>query len=179
MIDRILVTYATRTGFTTGVAEEIGRVMASDGVAVEVLPVSAVTSLSPYRAVVAGSAIQNKQWLPEAMDFVRANRAALNTAPFATFLDCMTLTMGNGKYRGEVATWLQPVREFVRPVSEGLFAGGLDIKKIPSASDRLKFRISVLTRVWSEGDYRDWDAIRAWAEATRPLLLGQPRLRGD
>jgi len=33
------------------------------------------------------------------------------------------------------------------------------------------FRLSVLFGVWSEGDHRDWDAIRAWAESLRPLLL--------
>ena len=33
------------------------------------------------------------------------------------------------------------------------------------------FRLSVMFGVWSEGDHRDWDAIRAWAESIRPLLL--------
>ena len=55
------------------------------------------------------------------------------------------------------------MRALVRPVSEGLFAGTLDIKKIPSIGDRLKFRISVMMGVWKEGDHRDWNAIRAWA----------------
>jgi hypothetical protein len=74
-------------------------------------------------------------------------------------------------YRTHVATWLEPVRALVKPVSEGLFAGALNIRKIPSFSDRLKFRLSVLFGVWSEGDHRDWDAIRTWAESVHPLLL--------
>jgi len=37
--------------------------------------------------------------------------------------------------------------------------------------DRIKFRISVMTGVWTEGDHRDWAAIRAWASSLRPLLL--------
>jgi hypothetical protein len=82
----------------------------------------------------------------------------------------MTMTMKNGQYRDTVAEWMQPVRALVNPVSEGYFAGALDIKKIPSFSDRLKFRISVMTGVWSEGDHRDWNAIRAWTEALKPLL---------
>jgi len=56
-------------------------------------------------------------------------------------------------------------------VSEGLFAGALDISKVPSFRDRLKFRLSVVFGVWSEGDHRDWNAIRAWADGIRPLLL--------
>jgi hypothetical protein len=42
----------------------------------------------------------------------------------------------------------------------------------PSSADRLKFRLSVLFGVWKEGDHRDWNAIRAWAESVRPLLNG-------
>jgi hypothetical protein len=69
------------------------------------------------------------------------------------------------KYRPQEAEWLAPVRALVRPVSEGLFAGILDIRKIPSFSDRLKFRLSVASGVWSEGDHRDWEAIHAWANS--------------
>jgi hypothetical protein len=47
----------------------------------------------------------------------------------------------------------------------------LDISKISSFSDRFKFRVSIATGVWSEGDHRDWNAIRAWADSLRPLLL--------
>jgi menaquinone-dependent protoporphyrinogen IX oxidase len=109
--------------------------------------------------------------MPQAMLFVRGHQAELKRKPFASFLVCMTLTMKSGEqYRSHVSSWLDPVRVLVRPVSEGLFAGGLDIRKIPSFSDRLKFRLSVLFGVWKEGDHRDWDAIRKWAEELKPLL---------
>lgn len=171
MTDKILVTYATRTGTTAGVAEAIGKTLAEDGTQVDVLPMEEVTDLSFYRAVVAGSAIQDRQWLPEAMQFIRANRAALAQKSFAAFLVCMTLAMKNGEqYRSNISDWLNPVRALVKPVSTGLFAGALDIGKVPSFSDRLKFRLSVLFGVWSEGDHRDWDAIRDWAESLCPLL---------
>lgn len=171
MSDKILVAYASRTGSTAGVAEAIGKTLSENGAQVEVRPMEDVKDLAPYRAVVAGSAIQGRQWLPEAMQFVQAHQASLAQKPFAAFLVCMTLTISNGKYRAQVADWLQPVRALTKPVSEGLFAGTLDINKVPSFSDRLKFRLSVVFGVWSEGDHRDWNAIRAWAESTRPLLL--------
>jgi menaquinone-dependent protoporphyrinogen oxidase len=171
MSDKILVAYASRTGSTAGLAEAIGKTLSENGVQVEVRPMEDVKDLAPYRAVVAGSAIQGRQWLPEAMQFVRTHQASLAQKPFAAFLVCMTLTISNGKYRAQVADWLQPVRALAKPVSEGLFAGTLDISKVPSFSDRLEFRLSVAFGVWSEGDHRDWNAIRAWAESTRPLLL--------
>ena len=163
MTDRILVAYATGTGSTAGVAEAIGKTLAEHGAQVDVRLMSEVTDLTPYSAVVAGSAIQGGQWLPEAMQFMRAHRAELARKPFAAFLVCMTLAMKSPKARAAVTGWLDPVRALVRPVSEGLFAGVLDIAKVPSFSDRLKFRASVLLGVWTEGDHRDWDAIRAWA----------------
>ena len=172
MSNKILVAYASRAGSTVGVAEAIGQTLAESGAQVEVRPMKDVKDLAPYRAVVAGSAIQGKRWLPEAMQFMQTHRAALAQKPFAAFLVCMTLAMpGADKYREHVADFLQPVRALVRPVSEGLFAGALDISKVPSFRDRLMFRLSVVFGVWAEGDHRDWNAIRAWAESIRPLLL--------
>ena len=172
MLNKILVAHASQTGSTAGVAEAIGKTLAESGAQVEVRPMQDVTDLAPYQAVVAGSAIQGRRWLPEAMQFMQTHRATLAQKPFAAFLVCMTLAMPSAdKYRQGVADWLAPVRALVKPVSEGLFAGALDIGKIPSFGDRLKFRLSVLLGVWSEGDHRDWNAIRAWADSIRPLLL--------
>ena len=169
---KILVTYATQAGSTAGVAEFIGETLSGSGCLVDVRPMGEVDDLSPYAAVVAGSAIQGKQWLPEAMDFLKANRADLRKVPVAVFLVCMTLAMSNAdRYRDEVATFLDPVREIVTPVSEGMFAGALDISKVPNFRERLGFRLSVLFGVWSEGDHRDWHAIRAWAYSLPPLLV--------
>jgi len=172
MNSKILVTYATRTGSTAGVAEAIGKTLAEDGTPVDVLPMQTVTDLAAYRAVVLGSAIQDKQWLPEAIEFLQAHRSELAHRPCATFLVCMTLAMPKGEtYRPFVEEFLAPVRGLVKPVSEGLFAGALDIAKVPSWRDRLMFRLSVLFGAWREGDHRDWSAIQAWAESLRPRLL--------
>lgn len=171
MSNKILVTYASGTGWTTGVAEAIGRKLSESGLQVKVLPMREVNDLSAYDAVVAGSGINNRAWLPEAMQFVRVNQAELNRKPFAAFLVCMTLAMRNGEqYRSFVETWIDPVRALVHPVSEGHFAGGLDISKIPSLSERLKFRLSVLFGAWKEGDHRNWKAINSWADQLKPYL---------
>ena len=163
MSDKILVAYASRAGSTAGVAEAIGQTLAESGAQVDVRPMLEVTDLSPYRAVVAGSAIQERRWLPEAMQFMHTHQAALAQRPFAAFLVCMTMTMKNENYRRGVQDWLEPVRTLVKPVSEGFFAGALDLRKVPSFRKRLMFRLSVAFGVWSEGDHRDWDAIHAWA----------------
>ncbi len=171
MSNRILVAYASRAGSTRGVAEAIGRSLAQAGAQVDVLPMAEVHDLGHYRAVVAGSAIQRGQWLPEAMQFMATHRAALAQRPFAAFLVCMTLAMKNADGRNYVGRWLAPVRAWVKPVSEGLFAGAHDVRQVRSLGDRLKFRISSALGVWPQGDHRDWAAIDAWAESLRPQLL--------
>ena len=172
MLQKILVTYATRTGSTTGVAEAIAKTLREHGDQVDVIPMRKVTDVISYQAVVAGSAIQNRQWLSEAVQFVKTHQTTLNQKPFAMFAVCMTLAMKNGEsYRPQISEWLAPVRRLVRPVSEGIFSGALDISKIPSFGDRLKFRLSVAFGVWSEGDHRNWGAIRAWAESLPAKLV--------
>jgi menaquinone-dependent protoporphyrinogen oxidase len=172
MSHRLLVTYASRAGSTAGVAEAIGTTLAKNGAAVAVHPMQDVHDITPYDAVVAGSAIQGAAWLPEALQFMQTHRAALAQKPCAIFAVCMTLAMRSGEnYRPQVAEWLSPVRALVRPASEGLFAGSFDLSKVPSFGDRLKFRTSILLGVWPTGDHRDWNAIQSWAASLPPLLL--------
>ena len=174
-----LITYASRTGSTQEVAQVIGKIFTNKGSANDIYPIDAVATLGPYDAIIAGSAIQNRSWLPEAIEFVRTHKDELSKKSFAIFSLCMTLAMRDGKkYRPQVSTWLQPVRTMAIPISEGLFAGVLDINKIPSFPDRLKFRISVALGVWSEGDHRDWEAIHAWAHELHQQFFQLEELPG-
>jgi menaquinone-dependent protoporphyrinogen oxidase len=171
MTHKILVTYASRAGSTAEVAQAIGRILSEDGVQVDVLPMEAVTDLSGYQAVVAGSAIRNSRWLPEAIQFIRAHQATLRHKSFAMFTVCITLAVSdNDQYRAGVATWVSPVRAMVRPLSEGLFAGMLDFRKLPLDWDTLKVRATVALGIFPRGDHRDWKAIHAWAESLKPML---------
>lgn len=172
MENRILVTYASQAGATAGVAEAIGKSLSAGGAQVDVLPMKDVSDLSPYSSVVAGSAIHGQKWLPEAMKFLREHRTELARKPFASFMVCITLSMANAnQYRDGLKDWMIPVREIVRPVSEGYFAGVLDFSRLPFSFNVLAMRMVVLFGLWKEGDYRDWNAIRSWAESLRPLLI--------
>lgn len=173
MSNKILVAYASRTGSTAGVAEAIGKVLVESGTQVEVRLMKEVQDLTPYQAVVAGSAIRGGKWLPEAMDFVKAHQSTLARKPFAAFLVCITLAMPGDKYREGVATWLEPVRALVKPASEGLFAGSLDLDKLPLIPDGLKMRVPVALGLFPQGDHRDLNAVRAWAEDLKPILAAQ------
>jgi menaquinone-dependent protoporphyrinogen oxidase len=171
MQDKILIAYASRTGTTAGVADRIGKTLTDLGVIVDIRKMQDINDISSYRAVIAGSAIQDGKWLPEAIEFIEKNKLYLAKKPFAAFLVCMTLAMPKAaEYRSTVATWFSPVRSLVKPVSEGLFAGALKVSQISSFSERLKFRVSIMLGVWKEGDHRDWEAISNWAKSLFPLI---------
>ncbi len=171
MPNKILVTYASRTGSTAEVAEAIGRTLSEGGAQVDVLPMQEVKDLTLYQAIVAGSAIRKSKWLPEAVQFIRTHQSTLMHKSFAMFTVCITLAMQNGEqYRSTVQSWVAPMRSLVRPLSEGLFAGKLDFSKLPFNWDTLLFRFSVALGIFPRGDHRDWNAIRNWAESLKPVL---------
>jgi menaquinone-dependent protoporphyrinogen oxidase len=163
---KILVAYASKAGSTGEVAEAVGQALCAGGVAVDVKPAREVADLDGYGAVVVGSAVRMGQWLPEATEFVKTHQAALSRVPAAYFLCCGTLREDTEDIRREAASWLDPVRKMVEPVSEGLFAGKIDYSKL-SFLDR-----SILQMLGAaEGDWRDWEAVRAWAADLRSALV--------
>jgi len=165
--NKILVAYASRAGSTGEVAEAIGQVLCEAGAAVDVRLVKEVTDLSPYRAVIVGSAIYMGKWMSEAVKFVETHRETLSQMPVACFTVCLTLKEDTEENRREVAAYLDPVREVVQPVDVGLFAGVMDYNKLPFI-----FRLMMKAMKSPQGDFRDWEAIRAWAAGVRPALLG-------
>ena len=164
MSKRILVGYATRTGSTVGVAEAIGATLAERGFSVDVRPLKERPSLAGYDACVLGSAINGGAWLPEAMRYLEANRATLETLPTAVY--CVhIMNAGDGeKARRKRNAYLGKVRDLVTPVDEGFFLG-----KGPTAEET-----SLIAR-WAfkafggagAGDCRDWEKIRGWAQRAR------------
>jgi menaquinone-dependent protoporphyrinogen oxidase len=174
MSNKILIAYASRAGSTAEIAHAIGKTLTERGMTVDVRPMQEVHDITPYRAVVAGSAVQKSKWLPEAMDFMKRHQTELAHKPFATFLVCLALAVKDvgrqEKAQKQASNWLQPVRMLVKPMSEGFFAGVLDLSKVP-VRWRIPFRLVIMTGFFAEGDYRDWDAIRQWANTLPEKLL--------
>ena len=77
----VLVAYATKHGATQGIAERIAVRLSAAGLRADVKPIKAVGDLSGYSAFVVGSAAYIGRWLPEATEFVRANRTVLTDRP--------------------------------------------------------------------------------------------------
>jgi menaquinone-dependent protoporphyrinogen oxidase len=171
MPNRILVTYASRTGSTAEVAEAIAKTLSEGGEQVDVVPMNEVKDLSLYRSVVVGSAIRGSKWLPEAVQFIQTYQSILAQKKIAMFTVCITMAMKKAaNYRSGVMGWVAPVRLMVKPLSEELFAGRLDFSKLPLNKDTLGLRLSVAMGIFPRGDHRDWNAIRSWAQSLGPIL---------
>ena len=167
MENRILVAYASKCGSTGGVADAIGQVLCEQGAAVDVRHVRDVTDVTPYQALVVGSAVRAGRWLPEATKFVEAHATALDGRPVAYFAVCLTMVEDTDENRREASGYLDPVREVRQPVDVGLFAGALDSSKL-----NLPARLIMKAMKAEEGDFRNWEDIHGWAVNLHPLLVG-------
>ncbi|MDD4566654.1 Protoporphyrinogen IX dehydrogenase [Methanoculleus chikugoensis] len=160
MAERILVAYATRYGSTAEVAEAIGDELRKAGVDVDVRPVDEVGDLSPYRAAVIGSPIYMGKWLPEPQVFIERNQQRLRTIPVAYFAVGLTVTDRSPEILRKAEASMDSVRLLVNPVEVGIFPGRLESSGL-SFTDRTIVKMIRATT----GDFRDWGAVRAWAQA--------------
>jgi menaquinone-dependent protoporphyrinogen oxidase len=67
--------------------------------------------------------------------------------------------------RRKVLAYLGPVRKILKPISIGLFAGKIDYSKMDGIDRSIAEAVSS-----SEGDWRNWEAIRGWAEGLQSIL---------
>jgi len=164
-MNKILVTYATRAGSTFEVAVLVAAVLRTTGATVDVTYVRAVHELKDYDAVVIGSAIRMGQWLPEAVEFVKANRETLSHIPTAYFLVSGFLRKDSPEMRQRALAYLDPVRKMLEPASIGLFAGKMDYSTMDWQDRSIAEAVSS-----SQGDWRNWQAIRSWAHNLLPIF---------
>lgn len=162
MNKKILITYATRAGSTPEIATAIGEVIAARGFTVDVRPVRENPSLDGYRSVVMGSAIRMGAWLSEAVDFVKMNQYLLSRIPCAIFTAHMLNTGDDESSRMARLAYTAPIREMLDLQDEVFFTGVMDYSKL-SFLDRVIARAVEKNTGTKQGDLRDWEKIRSWA----------------
>ena len=165
---RVLISYASRCGSTGGVAEAMGQVLCGMDASADIRLVGNVNDLSPYHAVIVGSAIRRGKWLPEAVGFVKDNQDMLGRLPIAYFVVCLTMKDNTAENRSTAMAYLDPVRKEapkIQPVAVGLFPGAINFSKL-SFVDKTIMKAKGAT----EGDFRDWSAVKTWASAAGPMF---------
>jgi menaquinone-dependent protoporphyrinogen oxidase len=161
MSKKILVAYVSEYGSTGGVAEAIGKELCSKRAKVDVFLARNVKNLSSYQGVILGSAIYKGKWMSEAVDFVKANSETLRQVPVFYFMVCMTMRQPTEENRLKTLAYLDPVLKTipqVKPVEIGVFAGAMHYNNLSWLNKKI-----IISKGLPEGDFRDWEAIRAWA----------------
>ena len=163
MNNRILVTFAGRTGSTADMATTIDEVLTSRRYSVDLKPVREKPSVEGYRAVIMGSAVRMGGWLPEILQFIKTNQKTLNQMPTAIFTVHMFNLGTDNVSRTARKAYTVPVWKMLTPVHEAFFAGKMDPEKL-SLGDRVLSRMVAGNEGQKVGDFRDWDQIRSWAQ---------------
>ena len=164
---QVLVAYASKHGATAEIAEKIGQVLRQQGLRADVLPADRVSDLTPYQAVVLGSAVYMFQWRKAAAAFLRANERALAERPVWLFSSGPT-EQGDPVQATEgwrLPKALQPIAERIHARDMAVFHGALDPQRM-----NLIERWMIKNVKAPVGDFRDWDAIASWAGAIADAL---------
>ncbi len=173
---RILVAYASSHGSTAEIAGRIAGRLESAGDTVECRAMREVPDLSPYDAVVAGSAIHDQAWLGEAMAFLSRFASDLAAMPVWLFSVGMPAALPGRlqnwamQEEGQMASKLA---HLVRPRGHRLFSGVVRKEHLAPAG-RAKFRLMG----GRYGDFRNWDEVDAWV-AVVATDLHRPSGRPD
>ena len=168
MDKKILVAYASKYGATKEIAEKIVAVLREAGLQVDVLPVDRIRDVTPYEAVILGSAVYVGKWQKGAVRFLQANERILAERPVWIFSsgptgegDAVELVEGV-----RLPAELQPVTDRIHPRDIAVFHGYINPDKINFIE---KWAIKSLVKK-PFGDFRDWDAIADWAKSIAESL---------
>ena len=167
MTGKVLVAYASKYGATTGIAEKIGDVLREEGLQVDVLPAKQVRDLSPYNAVVLGSAVYIGRWRKEAVRFLKSHETRLAEMPTWFF---SSGPLGEGDAVELLDGWQFPplqqaIADRIQPQGTVVFHGALDPQKMNAMEKWIMVKLESPV-----GEFRDWDAIEDWARSIAAAL---------
>lgn len=152
---KVLVIASSRHGATTAIAQAIAEELNLNGCQATVATPADVTSLDDADGVVLGSAVYMTQWLEPMRNFIAHHGAELRAKPLWAF-SCGLAGVPSGNVQDPRR--IGPALLSINPIDHQTFKGRLDFGVL-SLRERSIARLGNAP----EGDYREWDKIRAWA----------------
>ena len=165
---RVLVACASRHGATRGIAERIAATLSAAGHDAAAMPPRDVGDLDGYDAFVVGSAVYMFHWLREATKFVRHNRTLLAARPVWLFSSGplgteATDAKGRDLLEASEAKEMAGFVETIQPRGHAMFYGAYSPGAPVGLGERFVAMMPAARDAMPAGDFRDWDAIEAWA----------------
>jgi menaquinone-dependent protoporphyrinogen oxidase len=194
VMTKVLVVYGSRHGSTGGIAERIGDVLRGQGLRVEVASADRVGEVRDIDAFVVGSGVYMGSWLDEPLRFLERHADLFATRPLWLFSsgplrgstaarpeeDSVEAALGPADGPGSGGRKrITRLEELTHPIEHRVFFGAYDPADPPKALSERLARIVVGPKgVLPPGDFRDWDAIEAWA-GTIAAQLRTPVAAGE
>ncbi len=166
---KVLVAYESKYGATQGIAERIGERLRGRGLEAEVVRCSVLRDATGFDAYVVGSATYESNWRKGARKFVEHNAGVLSTHLTWLFSSGPLGTETVDKDGKDVLKGAEP-KQFadfgylVHPKGTQVFRGAYHHDEARGA-DRILAWMPAIRDILPDGDFRDWDAIDAWADA--------------
>jgi menaquinone-dependent protoporphyrinogen oxidase len=177
---KVLVAYASRHGATAGIAERIAQRLDAKGFDTTSVPVGEAESLEAYDAFIVGSAAYMFHWLKDATRFVKRNSDLLAQRPVWFFSSGPLGTdlvddKGQDVFVSTRPKEFEELEPLVDIQGDHVFFGAWDPEVKPKGIGERFVRLMPATRdALPAGDFRDWDAIEAWADEIGDQLRGSP-----
>lgn len=187
---KVLVVHASRHGGTAGIADRIGEVLRAEGLEATVKPAAEANWVVGVDGFVVGSGVYMGNWLDDALEFLRQNQGVLSRSPVWLFssgplqgstreqrgTDPVDNALGPREGPGSGGRKkLEALTAAIKPRDHRVFDGAFDPKDPPKAlSERLVRLMPAAKDILPPGDFRDWDAIAAWAREIAAALQKTP-----
>ena len=190
-MSKIHVVYASRHGGTAGIASRIAEVLRAEGLDVVLSDAADGPDAAGFDATMVGSGVYLGSWVKEGIEFLERNQATLATMPVWLFssgplpgstketdaADPVTVALGPEEGPGSAGhREIKELSALIRPRGHRVFRGAYDPKDPPkSMTERLVRMMPGSKGILPAGDFREWDAIEAWAhEIARDLEAPVP-----
>lgn len=153
---RVLVTWATKHGGTAEIGEAIAEELRAKDLEVMALPAEDAPPPDEFEAVIIGSGAYMGKWLKAALEYVGQYELALRQRPVWLFTSG---PIGEPpRPEDEDAVDIAATMHATNARAHRLFPGRIDRKKLGFAERAIVMALRV-----PDGDWRNWDDIRAWA----------------
>jgi menaquinone-dependent protoporphyrinogen oxidase len=168
---KVIVVYASKSGFTRGIAEFLADKIRQNGIPADVKEADKVENPQDYDGFVIGSAVYMAHWMKEAREFVKQNSALLTNRPVWLFSSGpvgkeTTDKHGNDLRETSVPKDIVEFKKIINPRDHHVFYGGLDGSRL-TGTIALGYKMARMSKsareAMPEGDFRDWNEIEAWA----------------
>jgi menaquinone-dependent protoporphyrinogen oxidase len=166
---KVLMTVASKHGATGEIGAVVADALREAGIEVDDIAPEAVATVDGYDAVVAGSAIYAGRWLDSARKFADRHADPLASLPVWLFTSG---PIGDPPLPAEEPPETDAIARRLGARGRRSFAGRLDRSSLGMLE-------RTVTRVLHapDGDFRDWESVRGWAdEIARSLRTPSPAL---